>query len=207
MNLAVVDDGGHLIAFGRMDGARPASVATSPGPRPPPPPPIPPGHRADRRLDRPGRLRQPTSCSTLSLQNASGGKITTLPRRRPDRRRRPGHRRHRGGRRQSASRTPRSPRPASPPSSKGSRPSPRRQAQPRSPRTAKPRRPSLPRPRPRRRGLNLSIDWRRVCPLPRQTMPRLTRRDPSLEPSSRARRGHHLEGDSDADRRGIVRVA
>ncbi len=29
MNVAVVDDGGHLIAFARMDGARPASAATS----------------------------------------------------------------------------------------------------------------------------------------------------------------------------------
>ena len=29
MNIAVVDDGGHLLAFGRMDGARPASVATA----------------------------------------------------------------------------------------------------------------------------------------------------------------------------------
>ncbi len=29
MNFAVVDDGGHLLAFARMDGARPASVATS----------------------------------------------------------------------------------------------------------------------------------------------------------------------------------
>ena len=29
MNIAVVDDGGHLLAFARMEGARPASVATS----------------------------------------------------------------------------------------------------------------------------------------------------------------------------------
>ena len=27
MNIAVVDDGGHLVAFARMDGAKPASVA------------------------------------------------------------------------------------------------------------------------------------------------------------------------------------
>ena len=27
MNIAVVDDGGHLLAFGRMDGAKPASIA------------------------------------------------------------------------------------------------------------------------------------------------------------------------------------
>lgn len=29
MNIAVVDDGGHLLAFARMDGARPASILTS----------------------------------------------------------------------------------------------------------------------------------------------------------------------------------
>ena len=29
MTFAVVDDGGHLLAFGRMDGARPSSVATA----------------------------------------------------------------------------------------------------------------------------------------------------------------------------------
>ncbi|MDB5352808.1 MAG: hypothetical protein JWN86_4055 [Planctomycetota bacterium] len=29
MNIAVVDDGGHLLAFARMDGARPASAATA----------------------------------------------------------------------------------------------------------------------------------------------------------------------------------
>ena len=29
MNIAVVDDGGHLIAFERMEGARPASVYTA----------------------------------------------------------------------------------------------------------------------------------------------------------------------------------
>src|SRR4051812_45102863 len=28
-NIAIVDDGGHMLAFGRMDGARPASVATA----------------------------------------------------------------------------------------------------------------------------------------------------------------------------------
>lgn len=75
VNIAVVDDGGHLIAFVRMDGARPASVATaltkasaaatlrqSTGP-------IPPG------------TATPDLLLNLSLQNAaaaSGGKITTL---------------------------------------------------------------------------------------------------------------------------------
>ena len=29
MNIAVVDDGAHLLAFGRMDGAKPASIAVS----------------------------------------------------------------------------------------------------------------------------------------------------------------------------------
>lgn len=29
MNIAVVDDGGHLMAFARMDGAKPASIAVS----------------------------------------------------------------------------------------------------------------------------------------------------------------------------------
>lgn len=29
VNIAVVDDGGHLLAFARMDGARPASVGTA----------------------------------------------------------------------------------------------------------------------------------------------------------------------------------
>ncbi|HWE38119.1 MAG TPA: heme-binding protein [Isosphaeraceae bacterium] len=74
MNIAVVDDGGHLIAFVRMDGARPASAATAQtkaitaatfrqasGP-------LPAGSNPDVLLN-------------LSLQNAaaaSGGKITTL---------------------------------------------------------------------------------------------------------------------------------
>ena len=75
MNIAVVDDGGHLLAFARMDGARPASGYTAmtkaataatfrqaTGP-------IPPGTTA------------PDPLLNLSLQNAaaaSGGKITTL---------------------------------------------------------------------------------------------------------------------------------
>jgi glc operon protein GlcG len=71
MNIAVVDDGGHLLSFARMDGARPASVATAmskaisaatfrqeTGP-------LPPKGEADVLL-------------SLSLQNASGGKITPL---------------------------------------------------------------------------------------------------------------------------------
>lgn len=74
MNLAVVDDGGHLLAFARMDGARPASAYTAmtkavtaatfrqeTGPLPP--------------------KGEPDLLLNLSLQNAalvSGGKVTTL---------------------------------------------------------------------------------------------------------------------------------
>lgn len=75
VNIAVVDDGGHLLAFARMDGARPGSANTAltkavaaatmrraTGPAGPP------GADVDVHLN-------------LSLQNAaavSGGKITTL---------------------------------------------------------------------------------------------------------------------------------
>jgi glc operon protein GlcG len=73
-NLVVVDDGGHLLSFARMDGARPASATTAltkaisaatfrqeTGPLPP--------------------KGEPDLLLSLSLQNAamaSGGKITTL---------------------------------------------------------------------------------------------------------------------------------
>ena len=75
VNVAVVDDGGHLIAFARMDGARPASATTAmtkavsaatfrqaTGP-------LPPG------------TASPDPLHNLSVQNAaaaSGGKVTTL---------------------------------------------------------------------------------------------------------------------------------
>jgi glc operon protein GlcG len=72
MNIAVVDDGGHLIAFDRMDGARPASIATSTTKavtaatyRQATGPAGPPGSSPDVLLN-------------VSLQNASGGRITTL---------------------------------------------------------------------------------------------------------------------------------
>ncbi|HEU5116172.1 MAG TPA: heme-binding protein, partial [Isosphaeraceae bacterium] len=75
LNIAVVDDGGHLIAFARMNGARPAS-----------------GYTAMTKATTAATFRQPTGpikrgdsppdpLLNLSLQNAaaaSGGKITTL---------------------------------------------------------------------------------------------------------------------------------
>ena len=77
MNIAVVDDGGHLLAFSRMDDARPASVhtaitkavtaATYRAPTGP--------------LAGKGTADAPDILLNLSLQNAaaaSGGKITTL---------------------------------------------------------------------------------------------------------------------------------
>jgi glc operon protein GlcG len=75
LNVAVVDDGGHLVAFERMDGARPASLYT-----------------AITKATSAATYRQPTGplaaggspadpLLNLSLQNAaeaSGGKITAL---------------------------------------------------------------------------------------------------------------------------------
>lgn len=74
MNIAVVDDGGHLLAFARMDGARPASVATA----------ITKATTAATLRQETGPLPpqgDPDILLNLSLQNAaqaSGGKITTL---------------------------------------------------------------------------------------------------------------------------------
>lgn len=75
VNIAVADDGGHLLAFARMDGARPASVytaltkATAAATMRTATGPLPPGADvADVHL-------------SLSVQNAaaaSGGKMTTL---------------------------------------------------------------------------------------------------------------------------------
>jgi glc operon protein GlcG len=74
VNVAVVDDGGHLVAFARMDGARPASVATAitkavtAATLRAPTGPLPNGENPDLLLN-------------LSLQNAAaagGGKVTTL---------------------------------------------------------------------------------------------------------------------------------
>lgn len=74
VNIAVVDDGGHLLSFARMDGARPAS-----------------GYTAMTKAITAATFRQetgplppngePNLLLNLSLQNAaaaSGGKVTTL---------------------------------------------------------------------------------------------------------------------------------
>src|SRR5690242_15067968 len=74
MNLAVVDDGGHLLAFARMDGARPASGYTA----------ITKAATAATFRQETGPLPpkgEPDVLLNLSLQNAalaSGGKVTTL---------------------------------------------------------------------------------------------------------------------------------
>jgi uncharacterized protein GlcG (DUF336 family) len=74
-NIAVVDEGGHLIAFERMDGARPASIytamtkATTAATMRQPSGPIPPGGA------------NPDPLLNLGLEHAataSGGKLTTL---------------------------------------------------------------------------------------------------------------------------------
>jgi glc operon protein GlcG len=74
MNIAVVDDGGHLIAFERMDGARPASVATSTTKAVT----AATFRQATGPLPGSGSANSPDILLNLSLQNASGGKITTL---------------------------------------------------------------------------------------------------------------------------------
>ena len=74
MNLAVVDDGGHLLAFARMDGARPASGYTA----------ITKAVTAATFRQETGPLPpkgEPDVLLNLSLQNAAlagGGKLTTL---------------------------------------------------------------------------------------------------------------------------------
>lgn len=75
VNVAVVDDGGHLLAFARMDGARPASAYTALTKA---------TAAATFRLatgPTPAGAAQPDLLLNLSLQNAaatSGGKITSL---------------------------------------------------------------------------------------------------------------------------------
>lgn len=74
VNIAVVDDGGHLIAFARMDGARPGSVYTS----------ITKATSAATKRGATGPLRAGEPDGTqlsLAVENAaavSGGKFTTL---------------------------------------------------------------------------------------------------------------------------------
>lgn len=74
MNIAVVDDGGHLLAFARMDGARPASASTA----------LTKAVTAATFRQATGPLPvggEPDVLLNLSLQNAaqaSGGKLTTL---------------------------------------------------------------------------------------------------------------------------------
>lgn len=75
VNIAVVDDGGHLLAFARMDGGRPASGYTA----------ITKATTAATFRQETGPLprgaTEPNVLLNLSLQNAaaaSGGKITTL---------------------------------------------------------------------------------------------------------------------------------
>jgi glc operon protein GlcG len=74
VNIAVVDDGGHLLAFARMDGARPASGYTA----------ITKAVTAATFRQETGPLPpkgEPDVLLSLSLQNAAaagGGKLTTL---------------------------------------------------------------------------------------------------------------------------------
>jgi glc operon protein GlcG len=73
-NIAIVDDGGHLISFARMDGARPASGQTA----------LTKAVSAATFRQETGTLPakgEPDLHLSLSIQNAaaaSGGKITTL---------------------------------------------------------------------------------------------------------------------------------
>jgi glc operon protein GlcG len=75
VNIAVVDDGGHLLAFARMDDARPASVATA----------LTKAMAAATTRQATGPLKrgeaEPDLLLNLSLQNAAaanGGKMTGL---------------------------------------------------------------------------------------------------------------------------------
>jgi glc operon protein GlcG len=75
VNIAVVDDGGHLLAFARMDGARPASAYTAITKAT--------ASATLRAPTRPAPFGSPTPdvLLSLSLQNAaaaSGGKFTAL---------------------------------------------------------------------------------------------------------------------------------
>jgi glc operon protein GlcG len=74
MNIAVVDDGGHLLSFVRMDGARPASVATATTKAI--------SAATFRQATGPMGGATPDLLHNLGIENAaaaSGGKITMLP--------------------------------------------------------------------------------------------------------------------------------
>lgn len=74
VNITVADEGGHPIAFARMDGARPASIytsmtkATTAATTKSPTGPLPPGQPTDAHL----------SLAVENAAHASGGKFTTL---------------------------------------------------------------------------------------------------------------------------------
>ncbi|MBT5019062.1 MAG: META domain-containing protein [Planctomicrobium sp.] len=74
VNISVVDDGGHLLAFARMDGARPGSIYTS----------MTKATTAATKRGETGPLPNETAINThlsLAVENAataSGGKFTTL---------------------------------------------------------------------------------------------------------------------------------
>jgi glc operon protein GlcG len=74
VNIAIVDDGGHLLSFARMDGARPASGTTA----------MTKAVSAATFRQETGTLPakgEPDTLLSLSIQNAAlagGGKITTL---------------------------------------------------------------------------------------------------------------------------------
>jgi glc operon protein GlcG len=75
MNIAVVDDGGHLLAFARMDGARPASVATATTKAVS----AATFRQATGPLDGLGGAKEgPDVLLNVSVENASAGKITAL---------------------------------------------------------------------------------------------------------------------------------
>lgn len=70
-NIAVVDDGGHLMAFIRMDGARPASASTA----------MAKAVSAATFRQETGPLPmkgEPDALLSLGIQTASGGKVTPL---------------------------------------------------------------------------------------------------------------------------------
>lgn len=70
-NIAIVDDGGHLLAFARMDGARPASIATA----------LAKATSASTFRQETGAqppTGEPNVLLSLGLQIASGGKFTPL---------------------------------------------------------------------------------------------------------------------------------